>query len=84
MKDELKVKYHDALRDYYNNDENRIMQEKADKQSRIYNSMGYYTGKIVSGYIIGCIIGTILGLWFIWAMLIEPWVIPIIKIFLGR
>lgn len=84
MDDNLKMKYHDTLREYYNNDEKRLMQEEANKSERMYDSTGYYTGKIISGYIAGYVVGAILAFWFIWSLIIDPWVIPIVKIFLGR
>jgi ABC-type nitrate/sulfonate/bicarbonate transport system permease component len=83
MDDDLKLKYHDSLNEYYNSDEKRLIREKAVKSERIYDSMGYYAGKFVSGYIVGYVIGVILAFWFIWYFIVDPWVIPIVKIILG-
>ncbi len=84
MDDKFKIKYHDSLREYYNNDEKRLTHEKADKRARISNSMGYFTGKFISGYIIGYIIGIILAFLFIWYCIVNPLIIPIVKIIFGR
>jgi ABC-type nitrate/sulfonate/bicarbonate transport system permease component len=82
MDDKQKIKYHEKMRNYYDNDEIRLAQAKADRREAMSESMGYYAGKIISGYFIGSIFGAILAFWFIWYFIVEPWVIPIVKIFL--
>lgn len=81
MNDELKVKYHEAMRKYYDHDESRMARNNSDRRTRLSESMGYYAGKIVSGYIIGYIIGTVLGCWFVYAYIVKPIVIPVLLAF---
>ncbi len=73
------IQYNKAVRDHYKNDSDRQEFDREQKSRDRVEALGYYSSKIITGYLIGCVIGAILGCMFVYYIFIKPWVIPIIK-----
>ena len=72
--------YNKAVKDLYNNNSERKEHDARLESARTANTTGYFAGKIISGYIAGYCIGTILGIWFVWVFMIDPFVLPICRV----
>ena len=71
--------YNKAVKDLYKNSSDRQERDARLDSARTANTTGYFMGKIISGYIAGYCIGTLLGIWFVWVYMIDPFVLPICK-----
>lgn len=71
--------YNKAIREHYLNDSERIENDNEDKWANRAEAIGYYSGKIITGYLIGYVLGTILAFLFLWFYVIKPLVIPILQ-----
>lgn len=70
--------YNQAVKKHYLSDPDRQDYDSDVKKSNRAEAVGYYSMKIISGYLIGNVIGAILAIIFLWFYVIKPWVLPIV------
>jgi len=75
--------YNKTVKNAYDNDTDRLDYEREVRAASRAEATGYYASQAISGYIIGTVIGAVLGIFFVWNLIIVPWVLPIIKYIFG-
>lgn len=76
------VKYNQVVKGHYLNDPDRMDYDQSNNAARRAEALGYYSGKIISGYLVGYVIGAIFAFVFLYYYIVKPFILPFIKVFM--